>query len=87
MLGIVPVVLKKLTYLEIGVNWDRSRDSMSHSPRSRRDCGYRLFSYQNKISSTFSSGEQAIAALNFNFCLSELTNAGNNMSKVQLLRK
>ena len=41
VLGIMPVVLKKLTYLEIRVNQDGSRYPMSHSPRGRRDCGYR----------------------------------------------
>ena len=33
--------IEKLAYLEIGVNQDTSRDPMSHSPRSRRDCGHR----------------------------------------------
>ena len=36
----MPVVLKKLAYLEIGVNQDGSSDSMSHLSRSRRDCSY-----------------------------------------------
>ena len=35
------MVLKKLTHLEIAVNQDRSQDPMSHTPRSRRDSGYR----------------------------------------------
>ena len=64
---------------------DISGDSMSHSPRSRRDCGYRLSSYQNKTASTFSSGEKTITAFDLNFCRSESTHVGNYMFKAQSL--
>ena len=53
------------------------------SPQSRRDCGYHLFSFQNKTILTYSSGEKTIAAFGLNFCQLKSTNFGNNMSNVQ----
>ena len=54
--------LEKLTYLTMSLHLGRLRDYIVHSPRSRRNCVYRLFSYQNKTVSTFFSREKAIAA-------------------------
>ena len=40
---------------------------MPNLPRSRRDCRYRLFSYQNTTVSTFYSGEKTITGFGLNF--------------------
>ena len=65
-----------------GCNRDTPRASMPHSLQSRLDCGYRLFSYQNKTVSTF-SGEETIAVVDLNFYQPESTDMWNGMSKVQ----
>ena len=76
---IVPLFLVKAHNEYLG----RSRDSTPHAQRSRRDCGHRLFSLQNKTISTFSPDGKIVKAFDLNFCKSKATNVGNNMSKVQ----
>ena len=81
VLGTVPVVSKRLTFLKMKMHRERSRDSMPHSAQIRRD-----YLYQNKAILTFFSGEINIAAFHLNFCQIKSTNVGNNMSKSQSFR-
>ena len=84
MLATVPMISKRLTFLEMKTYRERSRDSMGHSLQSRRDCGYSLFLYQNKTILVFFSDDKTIAAFDFNFCEIKSKNVGNNMSKAEL---
>ena len=67
LLGTVTLVSQRLAYLEIRVCWDRSLDSMPHSPLSWWDCGYVLLSYQNKTVSSFSSVRKLLQYLTWIF--------------------
>ena len=49
------------------VHQDRSRDSMPNSPPSQRGRGCRLFWYQNKTVSTFSSDKRTVSGFDLNF--------------------
>ena len=95
VLGAVPVVSDMLTFLEMRIHQDRSRDSMPLSLQSRRDCSYCLFLYQNKRISTFFSSEKTIAACDLIFfsndvvqcreehvksTIASINNCGNDMS-------
>ena len=71
-------------YLEIDVHRDRSRDSTPRLPRSRRDCHYRLFSYQNKTFDLLLWRENCYSVW-LEFWSIKSTNVGKEMTKITIV--
>ena len=83
VLGTVPVVSKRRTYLKMRMYGDRSWDSMPQSLRSRRDRSTFCSRNQERAVSTYSSSKKTIAVFDLHFSQLKSINVVSNVCKVK----